>query len=45
MGLDGIQKFVEITLTCIDLRKSVICGPWISLDLGIIQIYNMKYYI
>lgn len=38
MGLDGLQKFVEITLTFIDSKKSVMRGPWISLELGIIQI-------
>lgn len=39
MDADGIQASVEITLTCFDSRKSGICGPWISLELGIIQIY------
>lgn len=39
MGLDGIQEPVEITLTFFGSRKSVMCGPWISLELGIIELY------
>lgn len=39
MGLDGIQEPVEITLSFFDSRKSQMCSPWISLELGIIQIY------
>lgn len=34
-----LQEFVEITLTFFDSRKSGMYGPWISLDLGIIQIF------
>lgn len=36
---DGIQEFVEITLTFFDSGKLGMCGPWIPLELGITQIY------
>lgn len=39
MDLDGSQESVEISLTFSDSRKSGMCGPWISSELGIIQIY------